>query len=201
MAKVFALLRDEKIYLKIGKKPEIFEFTFDGIEKYPNIPFYHLIYNEECIKQFEMFYKEKMAKLFNLVKNDIYVLLPPDGIQIDEMILKSFFLDVNLFSSVSFINEVFCMTSQKTFVCVSLTERMLVLDYFRDGGIKAEKCYYPLSYTKVDLKRLIEGLHEDCASIQMPIALNGSALSIYEDVGSLIGYESILDNAERIVNI
>ena len=198
MAKIFALLRDDKIHLKIGKKDKFFEFAFDRVVKYPNIPFYHSVYKDDCIKQFVQFYKENVAK-FNFVKSDIFVMLPPDGIEIDEMILKSFFLDTNLFSSVSFINEVFCLRSAGTFVAVSLTERMLVLDYFKDGDIEAEKYYYPLTYSKLDLKRLIQGLHSDCADIEMPLVLNGDSVAIYQELGLVVNKKMLLENAADIV--
>lgn len=204
------LLRDNKLYCKINDKEEMFEYTFEDIEPYPNIPFYCRLNHNESLNlkdKLKPFLSRKLgiaAKMKNyFLKPIFFIMLPDDVTPYDGNGLAHFFFQAIECSKAFFIRECFYTytgehSDNGCFVTISQSNRMTVLTYIKDNGIAAEKFIENRDYTKDELLEQIRSLHDDCKYTVHKIYLNGEHLSHYHSVADKeVSHLELMDNVYK----
>lgn len=196
----YVLLRDNKIFTRINEHKNIIEYTINDIPTYPYVPFYVHIFNiNGLIKSVHPLIKRNLYSLKEkFFKPEVFVIIDDDTVGFEYNAIQDFAMiafkakKVYLASQYRFVTPV----NNKPYICVSKSCRMFVLSYLKNGELSAQRFLPSSDYTIEELNEYIRCLHPDCKSGNINIYLNGSALSKYSSLGTLVDKYKLLDIAQ-----
>lgn len=200
----FLIFGNNHILVRRSDLTEHFSCGFRKIETYPNIPFYHSLWEDKkYIEDFSNYYRHhvlaKKAMFKKFVKPVTFVALPDDAIKVDKSIIFDF-----LMASVS--KEVLFVPTYHladltidNYVFISKTNRMLVFSYVKEGTLEYQTRVELFNHSAEEIANIKSALHYDCRFGNVPTFLYGEGMAQYEKLGQLITASEILENLVKYV--
>jgi hypothetical protein len=208
MEKCFMLFRDDKIYIKSSKSSKVAEYTLNNPVRYPSIPLYFNIFNDEkIIEDLKIFIKNNVdinGLIKGIFAKKVFLLLPDDVVNVTDIERRAFdefakmlfgVKRVILASECAFVTPF----EEKEYICISKTCRMLILSYTKDKNTFKQKFIENKEYTNKELYALISELCEGVGGIPK-VYLNGINLSQYSDLGIIIDSLELINNFETTID-
>ncbi|WBW95066.1 hypothetical protein [Oceanirhabdus sp. W0125-5] len=201
--KLFIVLRDNKMIVKVNNEDKLIEYHFNTLTSYPNIPFYVNIFELGSI--FKEIKCEVLSKIRSNVKRflkpEIFVLIDDDAMGIEKRAIIEF-ISITFSPKETFLVEQSAVLSPfdtKEYISISKTCRLFVVSYIKDRKVIAQKFIDNKELLVDELKELIKELHNDCRYKKMEIFLNGIHLKNYTEIGQLVEINELLTNAQKIL--
>lgn len=199
--KLFIILRNKKMVVKINNQEKLAEYPFTTLKNYPNIPFY--------VNLFELgpIYREIKSTVYkninsfskNISKPEIFILLDDDSMGIEKKAIEEFMQVTFSPKKIQVVQqcEVLVPFDTKEFISISKTCRLFVISYLKNRKLIAQKFIDKKELLVDDLKEAIKELHNDCKYKKIEIFLNGIHLKEYSEIGQVIEINELLANAHN----
>lgn len=197
MAKTIPMIITNKDILVFDREKDKFvSFDMQSIEKYPNIPFYHMFAKKisECQHYFKEFIRKIYGKKFS--KNILAIITPDDTTPLEQIFINEFFLNSGACKAVAQTTMGQALSKDhERYISISKSDRNIVLEYIAHMEIRAKRIY---DYDTHDIKRIMEDakrLHIDIEYKNVPIFVNDFNMNMEEfyEMGTVINPKEFMD--------
>lgn len=202
MAKTIPMIITNKDILVFDREKEKFiSFDMPSIEKYPNIPFYHMFAQKisECQHYFKEFIKQIYGKKFS--KNILAIITPDDTTPLEQIFINEFFLNSGACKAVAQMTMGQALSKDhERYISISKSSRNIVLEYVAHTEIRARKIYDFNDYNTKTIMEDAKRLHIDIEYKNVPVFVNDFNLNMEEfyEMGTVINPKEFMDKISVI---
>lgn len=200
----FLIFGENNILVRRNDMQEHFSCGFRKIETYPNIPFYHCLWEDKkYIEDFSNYYRHhvlaKKALFKKMGRPTVFVALPDDAIFIDKRVILDFLMS-SISKEVLFVPTYnLADLSIDTYVFISKTKRMFVFSYIKEGALEYQTRVELFNQSPEEIVNIKSALHYDCRFGNVPTYLFGEGMGQYERLGQVITPSEVLENLVKYV--
>lgn len=203
MQRYYMLFRDNVIYVKTDANDKTVEYSLDNLTTYPNVPFYHYIFDDEkIIKELNLSIKNILNNGSNfkqlLLGSMAFIIMPDDVTDIERRALDELGKMLG-FKEVILASECALTASyeEQNFISISRTCRMTILTYMKNKCVYKQKFIENKNYTSKELLSAVRELN-DGFDVTPNIYLNGTHLSEYRDIGTVVDSPELLEKIKIV---
>lgn len=196
MAKTIPMIvTNSNILVKDRETDEFKTFNMPGINPVPNIPFYHCF--AEKIAEGQYYFKEFLKDIYGkkLSKYILAIIVPDDTTKLESIFINEFFVNSGACKAVAQMPMALAVSKDDDkYICVSKSQRSVVLEYVRDHDIVVKKNYDLKDY---DPKQIIADagvIHIDVEYNEVPVFVNNfnSNMDDLFEMGEIISPKSFM---------
>ena len=176
-------------------------FSLPGISSQPNIPFYHSYAKK--IAESQHYFKEFVKSIYpgRASKNILAIIVPDDTSALESIFINEFFLNSGACKEVAQLTMGQALSKEvSAYISVSKSSRNVVLQYVKNGEIKACRYYDSTNYDPQHIASDAERLHIDIEYENTPIFINNFNLNMddFFEMGEVITPKIFMDKIALI---
>ena len=176
-------------------------FSLPGISTQPNIPFYHSFAKK--IAESQHYFKEFIKSIYpgRSSKNILAIIVPDDTSALESIFINEFFLNSGTCKAVAQLTMGQALSKDiSAYISISKSARNIVLEYVKNGDIKASRYYDSTSYDPAKIADDAQRLHIDIEYETTPIFVNNFNLNMddFFDMGKVITPKAFMDKISGI---
>lgn len=176
-------------------------FSPPGISTQPNIPFYHTFAKK--IAESQHYFKEFVKSIYpgRSSKNILAIIVPDDTSALESIFINEFFLNSGACKAVAQLTMGQALSKDvSAYISVSKSSRNIVLQYIKNGEIKACRYYDSTTYDPQQIASDAQRLHIDIEYENTPIFVNNFNLNMddFFEMGDVITPKLFMDKISLI---
>lgn len=171
-------------------------FSLPGISTQPNIPFYHSFAKK--IAEGQHYFKEFIKSIYpgKSSKNILAIIVPDDTSALESIFINEFFLHSGSCKAVAQLTMGQALSKEiSAYISVSKSARNVVLQYVKNGEIKACRYYDSTNYDPQQIANDAQRLHIDIEYETTPVFVNNFNLNMddFFEMGEVITPKVFMD--------
>lgn len=196
MAKTIPMIvTNSNILVKDKESNEFKTFNMPSLHPVPNIPFYHEF--AEKIAEGQYFFKEFLKNIYGkkLSKFILAIIVPDDTTKLESIFINEFFVNSGACKAVAQMPMALAVSkNDDKYICVSKSQRNVILTYIRDREIVVKKSYDLQDYDPAQIISDAEKIHIDVEYNDVPVFVNNFNQNMDDlfEMGEIISPKSFM---------